>query len=51
VIVVNHGDAPSMLPLGASEILLGTERGRAGERVEGAVRLDPWEAVVIAADG
>ena len=40
-----------MLPLGTGEILLGTERGRAGEQVDGAVRLDPWEALVIAAGG
>jgi hypothetical protein len=30
------------------KILLGTERGRTGERVNGAVRLLPWEAVMIA---
>jgi glycosidase len=51
VVAVNHGDAPSTLPLGVGEILIGTERGRAGERVDGAARLDSWEAVVIATDG
>jgi alpha-glucosidase len=51
IVVVNHGDTPSMLSLDAGEILLGTERGRAGERVNGAVGLDPWEAVVVATDG
>lgn len=51
LVALNHVDAPSMLPLDAGEILIGTERGRAGERVDGSVRLDPWEAVVIAADG
>jgi hypothetical protein len=35
----------------SGEILLGTTRGRAGERVDAAVRLDPLEAVVIATDG
>ena len=50
VVAVNHGESPSTLPLGAGEILIGTERGRAGERVDGAVRLDPWEAVVVATD-
>jgi alpha-glucosidase len=51
VVAVNHGDAPSTLPLAGGQILIDTERGRAGERVDGAVRLDPWEAVVIATDG
>jgi alpha-glucosidase len=50
VVAVNHGEAPSMLPLGAGEILISTERGRAGEPVDGAIRLDPWEAVVVATD-
>jgi alpha-glucosidase len=50
VVAVNHGDAPSELPFEAGGILFGTERGRAGERVDGTVGLDPWEAVVIAAE-
>jgi hypothetical protein len=51
VVAVNHGDAPLTLSPGAGQILIDTERGRAGERVDGGVRLDPWEAVVIAAGG
>jgi len=50
VIAVNHTDEPSQLPVGRGEILIGTDRSRDGERVDGAVRLAPWEAVVIAAD-
>jgi alpha-glucosidase len=50
IVVLNHGDTRSMLSIDAGEILLGTERGRAGERVDGAVGLDPWEAVVIAVE-
>ena len=50
VVAVNHGDASATLPIGRGEILVSTERSRDGERVDGAVRFDPWEAVVIAAD-
>ena len=50
VVAVNHGDASATLPIGGGQILISTERSRAGERVDGAVGLDPWEAVVIAAD-
>jgi glycosidase len=51
VVAVNHGEQPAEISVDSGEILLGTTRGRAGERVGGAVRLDPWEAVVIATDG
>jgi alpha-glucosidase len=49
LVAVNYGDERSQLSAGG-KILIGTERSRDGERVDGAVRLDPWEAVVIAAD-
>ena len=51
VVVVNHGEAPATLSLGTGEVLIGTNRERAGERVDGAVRLEPWEAVVVAEEG
>jgi alpha-glucosidase len=51
MIAVNHGGAGATLAVGSGEILIATERSRAGERVDGAVRVDPWEAVVIATDG
>jgi glycosidase len=51
VVAVNHADTPSELPLEAGEILIGTDRGRAGERIASALRLDPWEAAVIATAG
>jgi alpha-glucosidase len=50
VVAVNHGDEPSQLLVETGEILIGTERARDGERVDGAVGLDRWEAVVIATD-
>jgi alpha-glucosidase len=50
VVAVNNGDEPAEIRVGSGEILLGTDNGRAGERVDGEVRLDPWEAIVIAAD-
>ncbi len=50
LVAVNYGDERSQLPVGGGKILIGTERSRDGERVEGSIRLDLWEAVVIAAD-
>jgi alpha-glucosidase len=50
VVAVNHGEEPAALSLGPGEVLLGTERSRAGERVDGAIRLDPLEAVIVAVD-
>ena len=51
VVALNHGDAPATLSLGAGEILIGTKRKRAGERVDGDVQLDPWEAVILSEYG
>jgi alpha-glucosidase len=51
IVAVNHGDGARELPLDTGEILIGTERGRTGERVDGAVQLETWEAVVIATGG
>ena len=31
----------------AGEVLVGTDRGRDGQRVDGSLRLEPWEAVVV----
>jgi alpha-glucosidase len=50
VAAVNQGDAPTTHSLGAGEILIGTERSRAGEHVDGDIRLDPWEAVIVSMD-
>jgi glycosidase len=47
VVALNHGEAPISVPLGPATVLLGTDRSRAGERIEGAVRLDPWDALVL----
>ena len=51
VVAVNLSDERGSLPLGAGQVLLGSVRSRDGERVERAVALDPWEAVVVATDG
>jgi alpha-glucosidase len=48
VVVVNHVDAPATLRVSTGEVLIGTKRNRAGERVDGDVRLEPWEAVIVA---
>jgi alpha-glucosidase len=48
VAAVNHAEEPAEVSVGPVEVLLGTDRSRAGERVDGAVRLDPWEAVILA---
>ena len=46
-VAVNHGDAAATLAVGPATVLIGTNRGRDGERVEELLRLDPWEAVVL----
>jgi glycosidase len=48
VVAVNHGDGPGSLSAGPAEVLIGTDPARAGERVGADLRLDPWEAVVLA---
>jgi glycosidase len=47
IVAVNHGDAVATLSIGPATVLIGTDRGRNGERVEELLRLDPWEAVVL----
>ena len=47
VVAMNHGDAPATLSVGPARVLIGTDRHRDGERVEGILRLDPWEALVL----
>jgi alpha-glucosidase len=48
VVAVNHGDATATLSCGRGEILIGTKRSRAGEPVDGGLRLDRWEAAILA---
>jgi alpha-glucosidase len=48
LVAMNHSERPSELVVGRAEVLLGTGRGRRGERVDGRLRLGPWEAVVLA---
>jgi alpha-glucosidase len=51
VVAVNQSDALVEVDVGPAVVLLGTERAREGEEVEGRLALDPWEAVVVATDG
>ncbi len=47
MVIVNHGDVPVTIPTPSGTVLIDTERRRAGEQVEGALRLEPWEALVL----
>jgi alpha-glucosidase len=47
IVAMNHSDDPAALSLRGGTVLLSTRRDREGERVEGDVRLDPWEALVL----
>jgi alpha-glucosidase len=51
VVAINQADAAGTLEVGEGRILIGTDRGRDGERVEEACSLDPWEAVVLETAG
>jgi alpha-glucosidase len=51
VVAVNHSDAGVEVDVGTAVVLLGTDRSREGEEVEGRLPLAPWEAVVVAARG
>lgn len=46
-VIVHHGDAPVTLPTLSGTVLIDTGTGRAGDRVEGVLRLEPWEALVL----
>lgn len=46
-VIVNHGDVAVTLPTPSGAVLIDTGRQRAGERVEGSLRLEPWEAVIL----
>ena len=47
MVIVNHGDVPVTLPTPSGTVLIDTGRQRAGEEIEGALRLEPWEALVL----
>ena len=47
MVIVNHGDGPATLPTASGTVLIDTGRQRAGERVEGPLRLEPWEALIL----
>jgi alpha-glucosidase len=49
VVVVNCSDGAAEAPA-AGAVLVGTRRGRDGERASARIRLEPWEAVVLAQD-
>jgi hypothetical protein len=48
LVALNHSDGPIDADVGRGEILLSSHANRAGERIERSVRLEPWEALVIA---
>jgi alpha-glucosidase len=50
VVAVNVSDARVDAEFGEGRVLLGTRRERDGERVHGTVRLEPWEALILASD-
>ena len=47
LVAVNHGDEAATVPTIRGTLLIGTDRSRDGERVDGSLRLAPWEAVVL----
>jgi alpha-glucosidase len=51
VVAVNCSDVEVLVTIGRGTILLGTTRKRDGQDVEGSIRLDPWEAVVVGLRG
>jgi alpha-glucosidase len=48
VVVVNLTDGDGVVDGVSGTVLLGSDRGRDGDAVDGAVRLSGWEAVVVA---
>jgi alpha-glucosidase len=48
LVVLNHSDDPIDEDVGPGEILLSSQANRAGERIQRWVRVEPWEALVIA---
>jgi alpha-glucosidase len=50
-VILNHGEMPASVPTGLATVLIGTDRQRDGERIDGTVRLDPWEAIVLGEGG
>jgi alpha-glucosidase len=48
VVALTHSDGPLDVVVGEGAVLLSTRPGRGGERIDGRVHLEPWEALVIA---
>ena len=48
LVVLNHSDDPIDEDVGVGEILLSSQANRAGEQIQRWVRVEPWEALVIA---
>ena len=50
-VIVNHGEVAAEVPTSPATVLIGSDRDRRGEEVDdGAIRLDPWEALVLGED-
>lgn len=48
LVALNHSETPIDVAVAPGEVLVGTRRERDGELVSGTIRLDPWEALVVA---
>ena len=51
LVMANMGDGEGLLEGVSGVVCLGTERGRDGTAVDGTLRLQGWEAVVVELDG
>ncbi len=47
VVAVNPSADRTAVPVGRGTVLIGTDRSRDGERVEGELSLGPWEGAVL----
>jgi alpha-glucosidase len=48
IVAVNCSEAPVHVALGAGDVLVGTLRERDGRPVDDPIRLEPWEALILA---
>ncbi|HYY09070.1 MAG TPA: alpha-amylase family glycosyl hydrolase, partial [Actinomycetota bacterium] len=51
LVAVNQSEGHAELSVGDATVVLGTDPGRAGERVRSAFRMQSWEAVVLEVAG
>ena len=51
IVALNLSDRELEIPDVQGRLEIGTDRGRDGETVGGSLRLEPWQAAVVRADG